>query len=64
VAVNYYSSTGTVHALAEAALEDLAWADAYAFGTPTRFGAPAAHYQGRRLAELALRLRAPAPQVA
>lgn len=87
VAVIYYSSTGTVHALAEAlaegaaaagaevrlrrvaelapasaiaqnpawrrhadaaesidlaAVEDLAWADAYAFGTPTRFGAPAA----------------------
>src|SRR3954471_4601531 len=87
VAVFYYSSTGTVHALAEAVaegatsagaevrlrraaelapaeasdqnprwrehldttssvpvaqLDDLAWADAYAFGTPTRFGAPAA----------------------
>ncbi|GGQ11020.1 NAD(P)H dehydrogenase (quinone) [Actinomadura coerulea] len=87
VAVIYYSSTGAVHALAEAvaegaagagaevrlrrvaelaadgaidenprwrqhadatasipeaAVEDLAWADAYAFGTPTRFGAPAA----------------------
>ncbi|WP_329097945.1 NAD(P)H:quinone oxidoreductase [Actinomadura citrea] len=28
--------------IAEAAVEDLAWADAYAFGTPTRFGAPAA----------------------
>jgi NAD(P)H dehydrogenase (quinone) len=87
VAVIYYSSTGTVHALAEAvaqgaastgaevrlrraaelapdsaidqnpqwrrhadasasiteaALDDLTWADAYAFGTPTRFGAPAA----------------------
>ncbi|WP_422745037.1 NAD(P)H:quinone oxidoreductase [Micromonospora sp. WMMD754] len=26
----------------EASIEDLAWADAYAFGTPTRFGAPAA----------------------
>jgi NAD(P)H dehydrogenase (quinone) len=26
----------------EAAVEDLAWADAFAFGTPTRFGAPAA----------------------
>jgi NAD(P)H dehydrogenase (quinone) len=25
-----------------ASLEDLAWADAYAFGTPTRFGTPAA----------------------
>ncbi|MEV0727009.1 NAD(P)H:quinone oxidoreductase [Micromonospora purpureochromogenes] len=28
--------------IAQASLEDLAWADAYAFGTPTRFGAPAA----------------------
>ncbi|MEO3823583.1 NAD(P)H:quinone oxidoreductase [Actinomadura sp. B10D3] len=26
----------------EAAVEDLAWADAFAFGTPTRFGTPAA----------------------
>lgn len=26
----------------EAALDDLAWADAFAFGTPTRFGTPAA----------------------
>jgi NAD(P)H dehydrogenase (quinone) len=87
VAVIYYSSTGTVHALAQAvaegaasaaaevrlrrvaelapdraiaqspqwrrhadaaasvaqaSVEDLAWADAFAFGTPTRFGAPAA----------------------
>jgi NAD(P)H dehydrogenase (quinone) len=88
VAVVYYSSTGTVHALAEAlaqgardtgaevrlrrvaelapaeaidsnpkwrehldtvasevpeaTLDDLVWADAYAFGTPTRFGTPAA----------------------
>lgn len=87
VAVIYYSSTGTVHALAEAVaegaasagaevrlrraaelaaaeavdqnprwrrhldatasvpvatLDDLSWADAYAFGTPTRFGTPAA----------------------
>ncbi|WP_250030169.1 NAD(P)H:quinone oxidoreductase [Paractinoplanes maris] len=87
VAVFYYSSTGTVHALAKAVVEgaasagaevrlrraaelapadaidqnprwrrhldatssvpvaeldDLAWADAYAFGTPTRFGTPAA----------------------
>ncbi|MFB9236473.1 NAD(P)H:quinone oxidoreductase [Plantactinospora siamensis] len=87
VAVVYYSSTGTVHALAQAVaegaastgaevrlrraaelapaeaidqnpswrrhadatasvpvaqLDDLAWADAYAFGTPTRFGTPAA----------------------
>ncbi|MGI5206065.1 NAD(P)H:quinone oxidoreductase [Spirillospora sp. CA-108201] len=29
-------------AIPEAAVEDLAWADAYAFGTPTRFGTPAA----------------------
>jgi NAD(P)H dehydrogenase (quinone) len=87
VAVIYYSSTGTVHALAEAVaegatdagaevrlrraaelapdeaidqnpmwrqhvdatssvpvaeLDDLSWADAMAFGTPTRFGTPAA----------------------
>jgi NAD(P)H dehydrogenase (quinone) len=28
--------------IAEASVEDLAWADALAFGTPTRFGAPAA----------------------
>jgi NAD(P)H dehydrogenase (quinone) len=26
----------------QASIEDLAWADAFAFGTPTRFGAPAA----------------------
>lgn len=87
VAVIYYSSTGTVHALAgavaegatsagaevrlrrvaelapdsaidqnprwrrhadasssiaQASVDDLAWADAVAFGTPTRFGTPAA----------------------
>jgi NAD(P)H dehydrogenase (quinone) len=87
VSVIYYSSTGTVHALAQAVaegattagaevrlrraaelapadvidqnpmwrrhadatasvpvaeLDDLAWADAFAFGTPTRFGTPAA----------------------
>lgn len=87
VAVIYYSSTGTVHALAQAVAEgagsagaevrlrraaelapadaidqnpmwrrhadatasvpvaeigDLAWADAWAFGTPSRFGTPAA----------------------
>jgi NAD(P)H dehydrogenase (quinone) len=29
-------------AIAEASIEDLAWADAFAFGTPTRFGTPAA----------------------
>jgi NAD(P)H dehydrogenase (quinone) len=29
-------------AVAEADVEDLAWADAFAFGTPTRFGGPAA----------------------
>jgi NAD(P)H dehydrogenase (quinone) len=28
--------------IVQAAVEDLAWADAFAFGTPTRFGAPAA----------------------
>ncbi|OLT06150.1 NAD(P)H:quinone oxidoreductase, type IV [Pseudonocardia sp. CNS-004] len=28
--------------IAQASVDDLAWADAYAFGTPTRFGAPAA----------------------
>jgi NAD(P)H dehydrogenase (quinone) len=28
--------------ITEASLEDLAWADAFAFGTPTRFGTPAA----------------------
>lgn len=28
--------------VSEASLDDLAWADAYAFGTPTRFGAPSA----------------------
>jgi NAD(P)H dehydrogenase (quinone) len=28
--------------IAAASIEDLAWADAFAFGTPTRFGAPAA----------------------
>ena len=28
--------------IAQASVEDLAWADALAFGTPTRFGAPAA----------------------
>lgn len=29
-------------AIAEASVEDLEWADAFAFGTPTRFGTPAA----------------------
>ena len=29
-------------AIGQASVEDLAWADAFAFGTPTRFGAPAA----------------------
>jgi NAD(P)H dehydrogenase (quinone) len=28
--------------ITQASIEDLAWADAFAFGTPTRFGAPAA----------------------
>jgi NAD(P)H dehydrogenase (quinone) len=34
--------TETTAAIAEATVEDLAWADAFAFGTPTRFGTPAA----------------------
>ncbi|GAB3973781.1 NAD(P)H:quinone oxidoreductase [Plantactinospora veratri] len=34
--------TDATVSIAQAALEDLTWADAYAFGTPTRFGAPAA----------------------
>ncbi|MFD1932305.1 NAD(P)H:quinone oxidoreductase [Nonomuraea mangrovi] len=34
--------TDTVTSIAQASVEDLAWADAFAFGTPTRFGAPAA----------------------
>lgn len=29
-----------------ATVEDLAWADAFAFGTPTRFGTPAAQLKG------------------
>ncbi|MEV4245737.1 NAD(P)H:quinone oxidoreductase [Streptosporangium canum] len=32
-------ATGSI---TQASIEDLAWADAFAFGTPTRFGAPAA----------------------
>jgi len=32
----------TKDTIADAALDDLAWADGYAFGTPTRFGNPAA----------------------
>lgn len=32
----------TRHTVAEAAVADLEWADGYAFGTPTRFGSPAA----------------------
>lgn len=54
VAVIYYSATGNVYGLAraveegaaedvpEAELEDLEWADAYVFGSPTRFGNVAA----------------------
>jgi NAD(P)H dehydrogenase (quinone) len=34
--------TDATAAIAVAAPEDLQWADAFAFGTPTRFGAPAA----------------------
>ncbi|MBO2451231.1 NAD(P)H:quinone oxidoreductase [Actinomadura barringtoniae] len=33
---------GAAASVAEASLADLAWADAFAFGTPTRFGTPAA----------------------
>ncbi|QBD79680.1 NAD(P)H:quinone oxidoreductase [Ktedonosporobacter rubrisoli] len=32
----------TCQTVSEAQLDDLEWADAYAFGTPTRFGTPAA----------------------
>jgi NAD(P)H-dependent FMN reductase len=38
VAVIYYSSTGTVYNVAEATAEDILWADAVIFGSPTRFG--------------------------
>jgi NAD(P)H dehydrogenase (quinone) len=34
--------TDAATSIAQASVEDLAWADAFAFGTPTRFGAPAA----------------------
>ena len=34
--------TATKDVVEEATLDDLAWADGYAFGTPTRFGTPAA----------------------
>lgn len=34
--------TDATTAIEQASIEDLAWADAFAFGTPTRFGAPAA----------------------
>ncbi|MFB4285750.1 MULTISPECIES: NAD(P)H:quinone oxidoreductase [unclassified Nonomuraea] len=34
--------TDATTSIAQASIEDLAWADAFAFGTPTRFGAPAA----------------------
>jgi hypothetical protein len=37
-------------AIAQASVEDLAWADAFAFGTPTRFGAPAAQLRQRSAA--------------
>lgn len=35
-------SGGQAGPVDEATLDDLSWADAFAFGTPTRFGAPAA----------------------
>src|ERR687887_638422 len=108
VAVIYYSSTGNVHAIAEALADgatragaevrlrkvaelappeaidsnaawrahadatadipeathdDLRWADAYAFGTPTRYGNVsaqlAARRQGARLVRIAALLRPP-----
>jgi NAD(P)H dehydrogenase (quinone) len=34
--------TDATASITRAAVEDLAWADAFAFGTPTRFGTPAA----------------------
>lgn len=34
--------TDATASVAQATLKDLVWADAFAFGTPTRFGAPAA----------------------
>src|SRR4051794_31318234 len=34
--------TDATMSIVRASVEDLAWADAFAFGTPTRFGAPAA----------------------
>ncbi|WP_405056020.1 NAD(P)H:quinone oxidoreductase [Kribbella sp. NBC_01505] len=34
--------TAAATAIGLASIDDLAWADAFAFGTPTRFGAPAA----------------------
>ncbi|SNT53693.1 NAD(P)H dehydrogenase (quinone) [Streptosporangium subroseum] len=34
--------TDAATSISPASVEDLAWADAFAFGTPTRFGAPAA----------------------
>ena len=34
--------TDAAASIAQASVEDLAWADAFAFGTPTRFGAPSA----------------------
>ncbi|MGW9213598.1 NAD(P)H:quinone oxidoreductase [Embleya sp. NPDC055664] len=36
------SHTDATASIPEAAIDDLAWADAFAFGTPSRFGAPAA----------------------
>jgi NAD(P)H dehydrogenase (quinone) len=34
--------TDATASIVQASVDDLAWADAFAFGTPTRFGAPAA----------------------
>jgi NAD(P)H dehydrogenase (quinone) len=44
IAVVYYSAYGHTYEqhVLEATLDDLEWADGFAFGTPTRFGGPAA----------------------
>ena len=52
----------TKYTVAEATLNDLEWANAYAFGTPTRYGLPAAQllaaarYQGQLITRIADRL--------
>lgn len=54
VAVIYYSSTGTVHALAQAVTEGAASAG----DGPDAAALDAARYQGRRLAQITIRLLA------